>query len=245
MSHRPGRLSRAWLPLALAGAVAVAGAPLGHRVGLVPLVPAFLALLAGVLLSFVVLPVALTIVARDRRALADRRPIIAAALIAAVTAGGPVLVVVSALRLPAIHDITTDLADPPRFEAVVALRADVPNPLEYGGPAVAEAQREAYPDLETLALSHTLDQVVDWALEVTQQVGWEIVAVDRAAGRIEATDTTLWFGFKDDIVVRVRPATGGARVDVRSVSRVGVGDLGANAARIRVFLARLSDRAGE
>ena len=245
MSHRPGRLSRAWLPLALAGAVAVAGAPLGHRVGLVPLVPAFLALLAGVLLSFVVLPVALTIVARDRRALADRRPIIAAALIAAVTAGGPVLVVVSALRLPAIHDITTDLADPPRFEAVVALRADVPNPLEYGGPAAAEAQREAYPDLETLALSHTLDQVVDWALEVTQQVGWEIVAVDRAAGRIEATDTTLWFGFKDDIVVRVRPATGGARVDVRSVSRVGVGDLGANAARIRVFLARLSDRAGE
>jgi hypothetical protein len=79
---------------------------------------------------------------------------------------------------------------------------------------------------------------------VAQELGWEIVAVDPAAGRVEATATTLWFGFKDDIVVRVRRADGGAQVDVRSVSRLGGGDLGANAARVRAFLERLETAAG-
>jgi uncharacterized protein (DUF1499 family) len=68
---------------------------------------------------------------------------------------------------------------------------------------------------------------------------WEVVAADAAAGRIEATATTPWFGFRDDIVVRIVPADGGSRVDVRSVSRVGKGDLGVNARRIREFLGRL------
>jgi len=67
-----------------------------------------------------------------------------------------------------------------------------------------------------------------------------VVASDAAAGRIEATATTRWFGFKDDVIVRIRPEAAGSRVDVRSVSRVGRGDLGANAARVREFLAKLS-----
>jgi uncharacterized protein (DUF1499 family) len=83
------------------------------------------------------------------------------------------------------------------------------------------------------------------AHDVARELGWEIVAVDPEAGRVEATATTLWFGFKDDVVVRVRPGQTGATVDVRSISRVGGGDLGANAARVRAFLERLSDRAGE
>ena len=122
---------------------------------------------------------------------------------------------------------------------MVPLRADAANSLEYGGRDVAAAQRAAYPDIETLVLGHPPDRVVELARETAEARGWAIVAVDTDAGRVEATETTSWFGFKDDIVVRVRPATGGARVDVRSVSRVGLGDLGANAARIREFLARL------
>ena len=239
MPKKPGRLSRWSLPLAIAGAVAVVGAPLGHRVGVLPLAIAFLALLIGVLLSLVVLPVAVTRLVRGRDAPGSRRPVMGAAAISAVTGLWPLLMVLSALGLPAIHDITTDLDAPPRFDAVVPLRADAANSLEHGGPDVAAAQRAAYPDIETLVLGHPPDRVVELAHVTAEAMGWEIVAVDTDAGRVEATDTTSWFGFKDDIVVRVRPATDGARVDVRSVSRVGLGDLGANAARVREFLRRL------
>ena len=83
------------------------------------------------------------------------------------------------------------------------------------------------------------DDVFDRSEQVVQGLGWEVVNADRAAGRIEATDTTFWFGFKDDVVVRIRPADNGSRVDLRSVSRVGGGDIGANAARIRAFSSRL------
>jgi uncharacterized protein (DUF1499 family) len=77
------------------------------------------------------------------------------------------------------------------------------------------------------------------ALNAARDLGWQIVAAVPAEGRIEATDTTVWFGFKDDIVVRVTPTAGGSRIDVRSVSRLGQGDLGKNAARIRAYLQRL------
>ena len=70
-------------------------------------------------------------------------------------------------------------------------------------------------------------------------MGWEVVAADPAAGRIEAVATTFWFGFKDDIVVRVAPAGAGSLIDARSKSRVGVGDLGTNAQRLRAYLERL------
>jgi uncharacterized protein (DUF1499 family) len=77
------------------------------------------------------------------------------------------------------------------------------------------------------------------ALDAARSLGWEVVASDAATGRIEATATSRWFGFKDDVVVRIRPEGAGSRVDVRSMSRVGVGDLGANAERVREFLAKL------
>ena len=77
------------------------------------------------------------------------------------------------------------------------------------------------------------------ALNAARDLGWQIVAATPDQRRIEATDTTLWFGFKDDIVVRITPTDGGSRIDVRSVSRLGQGDLGKNAARIRAYLQRL------
>jgi uncharacterized protein (DUF1499 family) len=141
--------------------------------------------------------------------------------------------------VPAIHDITTDTTSPPAFQAVLPLRADAPNPPEYGGDSIAQQQREAYPDIEPLLLDVPAAVAFERALEAAREMGWQIVAAEPAEGRIEATDTTFWFGFKDDVVVRVEPAAGGSRVDVRSVSRVGRSDVGTNAERIRDYLAKL------
>jgi uncharacterized protein (DUF1499 family) len=142
----------------------------------------------------------------------------------------------AARRVPPIHDISTDLQDPPRFVAVLPLRAGAPNPPEYSGGAVADEQRRAYPDIQPLVLSIPAAQAFERALAAARDLGWEIVASDRASGRVEAVDTTLWFGFKDDVVIRVHEEAGGTRIDVRSKSRVGRGDAGANARRIRSFL---------
>jgi len=140
---------------------------------------------------------------------------------------------------PRIHDISTDLDNPPKFVAVLPLRQ---GPVEYGGAAVAAEQLKAYPDLKTLVLSAPVQQAFQSALDTAREMGWQIVAQVPAEGRIEATDTTLWFGFKDDIVIRVYPAGDRSLVDIRSVSRVGVSDVGTNARRIRGFLAKLSHR---
>ena len=141
--------------------------------------------------------------------------------------------------VPPIHDITTDTERPPEFVAVLPLRAGAPNPAEYGGPEIAAQQRAAYPDVEPLHMTEPPAQAFARALAAARQSGWELVAADSAAGRIEATATTAWFGFKDDVVVRVAPDGSGSRVDVRSVSRVGLSDVGTNAGRIREYLARL------
>ncbi len=151
----------------------------------------------------------------------------------------------TAERVPPIHDITTDLQDPPPFETILPLRADAANPSEYGGDSIAAQQREGYPELGPLVLDAPSAEVFGLAEETARDMGWDIADSERDEGRIEATDTTFWFGFKDDIVVRIteRPE-GGTRVDVRSVSRVGRSDVGTNAARIREFLEKLASARG-
>lgn len=168
----------------------------------------------------------------------------AAALVGVIlglaAAGLPAWYLVNARHLPAIHDITTDPENPPVFSAVVPLRRGVPNGVEYEGASVADQQRRAYPDLRSLALVMPVNQAFDRALESAREMGWDIVDANPAHGRIEATATTFWFGFKDDIVVRVSATESGSRIDVRSLSRVGGSDLGANARRIRGYLSTLS-----
>jgi uncharacterized protein (DUF1499 family) len=159
-------------------------------------------------------------------------------LLAAVAAV-PVGYLRSAGRVPPIHDITTDPDDPPRFVAVLPLRHGAPNSAEYGGAALAAQQRAGYPDLGPARVALPPDQVFTRAVEVARALGWQIVAAVPAEGRLEATDRTRWFGFRDDVVIRVTADGPGARVDVRSVSRVGRSDLGTNARRIRRFLAAL------
>ena len=105
--------------------------------------------------------------------------------------------------------------------------------------ATADAQRSGYPDIGPVDLAQTPAAAFDRALSVARAMGWTIVASDARTGRIEATATTAWFGFRDDVVIRVTPRGSGSRVDVRSHSRVGRGDLGANARRVRDFSARL------
>jgi len=150
----------------------------------------------------------------------------------------------SAGRVPPIHDITTDPDDPPRFVAVLPLRSRAPNSAEYGGAALAAQQRAGYPGLGPARLAPPPDQVFARAVEVAGALGWQIVAAVPAEGRLEATDRTRWFGFRDDVVVRVATDGTGTRVDVRSVSRVGRSDLGTNARRIRRFLAGLEAAVG-
>ena len=145
----------------------------------------------------------------------------------------------AAKQVPPIHDITTDTNDPPQFVAIMSVRKNALNPAEYGGTDIAAQQRKAYPEVQTLLLNVPAASAFDTARAVAAGMGWEIVDADRTAGRIEATDTTFWFGFKDDIVIRVRPDKAGSRVDLRSVSRVGKSDIGTNAKRIMNFLSRL------
>lgn len=148
----------------------------------------------------------------------------------------------TARSVPPIHDVTTDPLEPPAFEAIVPLRADAPNSAEYGGAEVAAQQREAYPDLASLVIALPPDRAFAAALAAALEMDWQIVAADEGDGRIEASDRTLWFGFTDDVVVRIRPDGAGSRLDVRSTSRVGVGDLGKNAARVRAYLAEVREQ---
>lgn len=136
--------------------------------------------------------------------------------------------------LPPINDITTDLSNPPAFEDDPAgLGRDMTYPSEF----VAQVEA-AYPDLEPLRVSSEPAQALALAEQTARELGWEVVAADPDAGTLLARETTRIFRFVDDVVVRVRPAEGGgAVIDVRSKSRDGRGDLGANAARIRAFTA--------
>ncbi len=150
------------------------------------------------------------------------------------------------VNIPAIHDISTDTVNPPQFVDVVPLRADAANTVDYGNypnmtpERLGQLTQEAYPDLVTRRLAVAPDRAFELALEAVSRMGWDLVAAVPEEGRIEATDTTFWFRFRDDVVIRVQPSDdGGALVDARSTSRVGVGDVGTNAGRLRGFFERL------
>ncbi len=160
-------------------------------------------------------------------------------IIGLVVTGIPWSLSRTAKQLPKIHDITTDTSNPPQFTAILPLRKDAPNPSEYGGPAVAEQQNRAYPDIQPLVLGARPDAAFNRALSVARAMGWDIVVSDPKQGRIEATATTFWFGFKDDVVAKITPEKEGSRIDIRSASRVGLSDVGTNAKRIRAFLAKM------
>jgi hypothetical protein len=237
-ARRLSRMALVALLSALVGMVVLALAGLGSRWGWWEFRFGFRMLGWGVYLEAVaiVLGIAGAIVARP----GARRRGFALALVALVlgAAGAGIMLRwrARAKAVPAIHDITTDVADPPSFVAVLPLRRGAANPAEYGGAEVAAQQQKGYPDIRPLVSSLPPTQLFPRALAAARGMGWTIDAAVPAEGRIEATARTFWFGFRDDVVVRIRPQGAGSRLDVRSVSRVGKSDVGTNARRIRKYL---------
>lgn len=227
------------LGVVAAAAVALPG-PLYHH-GQIDLRSAFGAIRLGAMVGIAAILVSLLGIAVAVRA-GQRRHLLYAALgllLGIVAFVPPWLLARRAGSLPAIHDISTDTANPPPFVAILPLRAQAPNSPVYGGAEVAAKQHAAYPDIQPLQSSQTPAALLDAARKVAVAMGWQIVAEQADAGRLEATATTAWFGFKDDVVIRVRPEGTGSRLDIRSESRLGGSDIGANAARIREFMAHM------
>jgi uncharacterized protein (DUF1499 family) len=146
-----------------------------------------------------------------------------------------------AMSVPAIHDITTDFVNPPEVTASRALRDTTQgmNSWVYEGDTIAKQQRKAYPDIEPVMLAMPTDDAYRAALRAARDMGWQILLEDPVARRVEAVDVTKWYGFKDDVSIRVSAASGISRVDIRSISRVGGSDVGMNARRIRNYVAKL------
>ena len=226
--------------LAVVGAVLFAASGLGTRLGLWDFRMGLSMLRYAAYIGVAALVVGVPAVLLARARGAQRVTLIVAVLLAAATVGVPYRLSQSAKGVPPIHDISTDTNDPPVFVAVLPLRATATNSAEYAGDSIAALQRAAYPDVQPIAMPVAPSQAYTRALSAAQAMGWSIVATDSLAGRIEATATTTWFGFKDDVVVRIRAAEQGSTIDVRSVSRVGRSDVGANAARIRAYASEIA-----
>jgi uncharacterized protein (DUF1499 family) len=143
--------------------------------------------------------------------------------------------IVSAPQVPPINDITTSPDDPPQFVAALELAPNQGRDMSYPGEEFARQQREAYPDLAPIQVPTDPAATIARIADIARDLGWEVTLRDEAEGRLEATQTSSIFRFVDDVAVRVRPAPSGSGsvVDVRSKSRDGRSDLGANAARIR------------
>lgn len=229
------------LALAIAAALLLALAGAGSRIGLWHFRTGFAMLKYCVYIGIgsALLAALAGVIAAGKRQSMGIILSIAALVGGLAVAAVPVAWKAKASHLPMIHDISTDTANPPLFVAILPLRAGAPNPAEYGGPNLAGLQKQGYPDLHTEVLDLPVNLAYAKALTAAKAMGWRIVAEDPGNGRIEASDTTFWFGFVDDIVVRVAPAGVRSLVDVRSVSRVGKSDVGTNAERIRRYLKKL------
>src|SRR5690349_8163295 len=168
----------------------------------------------------------------------DSKGVALAGLVLGLIAAGMPLNSINTARHSPIHDVSTDRDNPPQFVAVLPLRAaaKAANSTDYDA-KTAELQKETYPDIGPLHLDVPPAQAFDRAQNAAREMKWDVIITDPAQGRIEATATTFWFGFKDDIVVRIAADGTGSRVDVRSLSRIGKSDVGANAKRVREYLA--------
>jgi len=225
-----------WLSLLL---LLVSG--FGHRLQWWDYTTGFNVLLAAVLIGLAtVLTIAVLFLLK--RIASSRNIILISGVIGLLVVSVPVIQMIKVKSLPLIHDISTDINNPPVFVDVIALRKGAINPVEYAGPEVGLLQVEAYPYIQTITVESSLSDVFNTAIGCVDELGWELVGSDSSKGRIEATATTFWFGFKDDIVIRLRAAGDQTVVDVRSKSRVGKSDVGANAERIKRFTEVLRSR---
>lgn len=228
----------------IAAAVAFIIAGPGHRFGLFDVNVALMVSMGAILFAAIAFLLSLVGLAMPtKKSLDPKTP----RTVATVLAAGALLfhifgIFQQAKSVPAIHDITTDTTNPPAFVALVDDRAGSKNPVEYAGAETAIKQQEAYPELVTLRFEGTSPTaVISAATAIATQNGWSNIQASPAEGRLEATDTTFWYGYKDDIVVRAERSGNDVVVDIRSKSRVGESDLGKNAARISAFSEALNN----
>ena len=237
MSERKSRLAIAVLILGIVAVVLPVLGPLGYRGGLWGLGPGLMVVPASLVVAVIglVLGIVTLIIQRKR----GERLVLAAhgtglSLLAGLYLGS----LMSTGNVP-IHNISTDVNDPPQFTHAQTLRGDQANPIEYDKNALAAVQQAAYPDVKTLVTSTTRAELHGRARAALEGMGLEVTRDDAAAGELEAVATTFWYAFKDDVVVRLREMDGQTHMDVRSVSRIGQSDLGANAKRILEILERV------
>ena len=213
-------------------------APL-YRFGVVELGTAFTGFKFGLVVGIAAL-VLLAIQVIFKRKTVSLASAAIAVIFSAIAIALPLGMMTTAKNVPPIHDISTDVVNPPEFVAIAPLRADAPNPVEYAGAEAAEQQRTAYPDLQTLTYSQSKPELVEASKQAVENLGWELVNTDADKGIVEATETTAWFGFKDDVIIRVTDNDSERLVDIRSKSRIGKSDLGKNAARIHALVDELN-----
>jgi len=235
--------SKFFLVTGMVAVVLLFASPLGYKYGVAELMPSFASLLLALTLAVIVFVggLIMTVVANRKGLIRDRQFLLVAVAISLIPMIAMAPPIAKVRSVPPIHDISTDGLNPPTFDVVIGLRAEAPNDLEYGSEqdsaaALAKLQQAAYPQIVTLESDLSVPEAVAQAALVLAQQDLEVVNVDVDNGRVEAVATTFWFGFKDDLVVRIQPTHTGSKIDVRSVSRVGQSDLGANAARIAKFL---------
>lgn len=209
-----------------------------YKYGVVDLGTAFTAFKFGVFAGIATL-ILLVLQILFKRKTVTLGSTIMALLLSTIAIAIPLSMLNKGKSVPPIHDISTDLVNPPEFVAIAPLRADAPNPVEYAGVEVATQQRAAYPELQTLNYTQSKSELVEATKQVIDHLGWQLVNIDANQGIIEATDRTMWFGFKDDVIVRITDNGSKRLVDIRSKSRVGGSDLGKNAERIHGFIEEL------
>jgi Protein of unknown function (DUF1499) len=237
------RLASWSLRLALFSLVATFMALIVVRSGALDLVPALSTLAGALVLAAVAILLAFGAgIVIWREGLGGLRQALLAALIGIALIGYPAYLGARAYQLPAIYDITTDPIDPPQFDAIARLRPRDANPIAYQGLYAAELQHAAYPDLDPEDSTASPQEAFDVAMKIIVKRKWRVVDArpprgpaggPPADGIIEAVARSLILGFPEDVVVRVRATNDGSRIDVRSASRYGRGDLGSNAARVR------------
>lgn len=236
-SDRYSKLSKAVLVVGLGGLALLPLGALGARFGLWQFGRGFQLLFTGTFVSAAVVVLGIALIAFALRA--GRRDAalptsigVAAAVVALAVTGWQYRLTTI---VPVINDVTTDIADPPAF-AATELRGS--EPLQYDSAKSAPQQR-GYPHIETERSALAPEAALECAVAVARQLGWDVVASGAQGDdlTVEAVATTFWFGFIDDVVVRIRPDGTGSLVDIRSASRVGLSDLGANAGRIDAFIA--------
>ena len=231
------RLSKAVLIVGLVGLALLPLGALGAKFGIWHFGRGFQLLYTGTFVSAAVAVLGIAMIAFALRAGRKDAALsagigVAAAVVALAFTGWQFRLTTTA---PPINDVTSDIGDPPAF-AAIELRGG--QPLEYD-PAKAEQQQWGYPHIDTERSALAPEAALERAVEVARGLGWDVVASGPQGEdlTVEAVATTFWFGFLDDVVVRIRADGGGSLVDIRSASRVGRSDLGANARRIDAFLA--------